>query len=352
MLTTFLVVVPSVASLVINQTLIALIMFVIYASIFKQAGYQKGDMYPTMVLEGFMLIACVVFSMLPFLGWPLMTVGIAIQAGVDINMGGWIITVLCTLLVICIGWPLVMKLTPGCEVDKLKEIDITQFRKEQEPLTKMQKAALGITVAQIVGCLILTFLGGQEGWRAVLSNVGVYGWILLCIAFSMIWKIDGKPVLDKATAPKYFYWDLILVVAVATVVANQITSEASGIVPMLNQMLAPLFSLSGYTLILVIGLVTFILTNFANNVAVTITMITVAMGMAAQMDFNLPCALMIITVTGVIGLVAPSGSINGAMIHAHEYTTTKSSYLAGVVMMIFFVLVMALVTIPLGIKLM
>jgi len=55
---------------------------------------------------------------------------------------------------------------------------------------------------------------------------------------------------------------------------------------------------------------------------------------------------MVITVYGVIGLMTPAGSVNGAMIHAHEFTTTKSAYIA------FMTVVMAVVMIPLGMKLM
>jgi len=192
LLTTFLICVPSLACVIINQTMVALIMFVIYKSIFEQAGYKKGDLYPAMVLMGFMLIASITFSLLPFLGWPLMTVGMAMQAGININMGGWMITVFLTLIVVCVGWMLVMRFTPGCKVDKLKEIDITKFQKEQEPLTKMQKAALIITLAQVVGCIALTFLSGTSGWRLVLANIGVYGWLVLCIAISMVWHIDAN----------------------------------------------------------------------------------------------------------------------------------------------------------------
>ena len=76
------------------------------------------------------------------------------------------------------------------------------------------------------------------------------------------------------------------------------------------------------------------------------------MGMATQFDFNLQVALMVITVYGVIGLMTPAGSVNGAMIHAHEFTTTKSAYIAGAIMIAFMTVVMAVVLIPLGLKLM
>ena len=351
-LTAFIIVVPALLTIVVNQTLVALIMFVVYQSIFEQAGYKKGDLYPAMVLMGFMVICSVAFSLFPFRGWCLMTVGMATKAGVEINMGGWIISVVAALLVACVGWILIMFITPGCKVDKLKNVDITQFQKESAPLTKRQKAVLFILLINIIGCIFLSFAAGKTGIRIYFGKIGVYGWVIFLIALAMIWKVDGTPVLNKKTAPGYFYWDLILVAAAAMVVAGQITAETSGITPMVGQLMAPLFGLPPYTFLLALGIITFLLTNVANNVAVTITMMTIAMSMATQVEFNLQVALMVITVYGVIGLLTRAGSVNGAMIHAHEFTTAKSAYIAGIIMILFLTLIMAVVMIPLGMKLM
>ena len=81
-------------------------------------------------------------------------------------------------------------------------------------------------------------------------------------------------------------------------------------------------------------------------------MMTIAMTMATQANFNLQVALMVITVFGVVGLLTPAGSVNGAMIHAHAFTTTKSAYTAGAIMMVYLTLVMAFVLIPLGLRFM
>ena len=352
LLTALIVIGPALATILVNQTLVALIMFVVYQSIFEQAGYKKGDLYPAMVLMGFMVVCSVAFSLLPFRGWCLMTVGMAMQSGVDINMGGWIISETVTLIVTCIGWMVVMFITPGCNVDRLKNVDITKYQKELKPLNKRQKVVLFILVANIVGCIFLSFAAGDTGIRMYFGKIGVYGWVIFLIALAMIWKVDGEPVLNKKTAASYFYWDLILVVASAMVVAGQITDEATGITAAIGQLIAPLFGLSNFMFLFILGMITFILTNFANNVAVTITMMTIAMAMAAQADFNLQAALMVITVYGVIGLLTPAGSVNGAMIHAHEFTTTKSAYISGIIMIVFLTIVMALVLIPLGMKFM
>lgn len=119
LLTAFIVLVPAYLTIVVNATLVALIMFVVYQSIFQQAGYKKGDLYPAMVLMGFMITCSLAFSLFPFRGWCLMTVGMATKAGVAIDMGGWIISEVVTTLIGSIGWILIMFITPGCKVDKL-----------------------------------------------------------------------------------------------------------------------------------------------------------------------------------------------------------------------------------------
>ena len=351
-LTAFIVIVPALATILVNQTVVALMMFVIYEEIFKQAGYKKGDLYPAMVLMGFMVICSVCLSLFPFRGWCLMSVGMATRAGIAINMSGWMITEVVAIAVTCVGWMLIMMFTPGCKVEKLKEIDITQFQQESKPLTGKQKAVLIVTVANLIGCIFISFLGGSEGWRLVMKNIGVYGWVLLMIVIAMVWHVDGEPVLDKKKAPAFFYWDLILVVAVAMVVANQLTNASTGVTAMIGGLMAPLFGLPDFAFLLALGVITFLATNIANNVAVTITMMTIAMTMAAQVGFNLQVALMVITIYGVIGLLTPAGSVNGAMIHAHSFTTTKSAYIAGTIMLVFMTIVMAAVIIPMGLAVM
>ena len=132
------------------------------------------------------------------------------------------------------------------------------------------------------------------------------------------------------------------------VVANQLTAQTTGVTAMIGQLMAPLFGLPDYVFLLALGVITFLATNFANNVAVTITMMTIAMTMASQFNFNLQVALMVITVYGVIGLLTPAGSVNGAMIHAHDFTTTKSAYTAGAIMIVFMTILLAALVIPLG----
>ena len=347
-LTAFMIIAPAFLSIVVNQTLVALIMLVVYQSIFEQAGYKKGDLYPAMVLMGFMILCCIALSIFPFRGWCLMTVGMALKAGIEIDMGGWIISEVIFLLAASVGWILVMRVIPGCKVDKLKQVDLSTLQKESKPLTKRQKAVLTILLVNIIGCIIISFVAGQEGIRMYFGKVGIYGWVVLLIAVAMIWNVEGEPVLNKKTAPGYFYWDLILVVATAMVVAGQMTSEETGITVLMGQIMQPLFGLPSFAFLAAIGVITFLLTNVFNNVAVTITMMTIAMTASQHIDFNLQVALMLITVFGVIGLLTPAGSINGAMIHAHEFTTTKSAYTAGIIMLIFLSVMCVLVLAPAG----
>ena len=70
-----------------------------------------------------------------------MTVGMATKAGIEINMGGWIISVVAALLVACVGWILIMFITPGCKVDKLKNVDITKFQKRKRTINKTAKSS-------------------------------------------------------------------------------------------------------------------------------------------------------------------------------------------------------------------
>ena len=127
LLTAFIILAPGFLSIIINATMVALLMFVVYQNIFEQAGYKRGDLYPAMVLMGLMVVESLTFSLFPFRGWCLMTVGMAAKAGITINMGKWIAVAFVTLIVGSLGWILIMRITPGCKVDKLRDFDVTSM---------------------------------------------------------------------------------------------------------------------------------------------------------------------------------------------------------------------------------
>jgi len=182
----------------------------------------------------------------------------------------------------------------------------------------------------------------------LIKTVGVYGWITFMIALVMVVKVDGKRLLNVKEAAAGYYWDLIFVVASAMLIANQITAASSGISTTLTKVMAPIFALPDFAMLFLLGAITFIATNLANNVAVTITMLTLTMTMATQGTFGLSTALLLVTVFGVIGLLTPAGSVFGAMIHSSSITSTKSAYTAGVIMLIFLLILMGAVMIPLA----
>jgi len=346
---TFLIcIAPALLTILVNNMVVSLIMMAVWESVFAQAGYKKGDMYPAMVIMGYMIVMCIINSLFPFKGWCLMTVGMAMNVGVQVNMGGWMLVMALTIIIASIGWMLLMFVMPGCKPDKLANMDVSQFAQQQEKMTNYQKAVLAATIVYVVGAIIMSFAGGNSGIRALIKTVGVYGWITFMIALVMVVKVDGKRLLNVKEAAAGYYWDLIFVVASAMLIANQITAASSGISTTLTKVMAPIFALPDFAMLFLLGAITFIATNLANNVAVTITMLTLTMTMATQGTFGLSTALLLVTVFGVIGLLTPAGSVFGAMIHSSSITSTKSAYTAGVIMLIFLLILMGAVMIPLA----
>lgn len=352
--TLVLIMVPGLLSQEINAMVVVLIMFSMYGSIFQQAGYKKGDLYPAFLIMGLMIGVCIHASWFPFKGFPLLTMAVANPAGITFDHVAWMATVIPSALIAQGAWVLIMRIFPGVDASKMSSMNLEALGgNEKTTMTKMQKAVLIALVANLTGCILISFLGGSVGWRAYVSKFGVYGWVMLILVLCMIIKIDGTPILNNNTMGRYVYWDLIIVMAASLCVAGVLTTPATGISTMVSALLMPIFNMGEFTFLFFLAVITFILTNFLNNLSITITMASVTISMyGAGVVFNVHLALTLIAVLGLFGLLTPAGSAYGAMIHSNEWTTTKSAYTAGFTMMLWMAIVIALVFIPLGMKFM
>ena len=74
----------------------------------------------------------------------------------------------------------------------------------------------------------------------------------------------------------------------------------------------------------------------------------VAIFFNSGMPFNIELLACLLTVFAVSGIVTPAASIYGAMVHAHEYATPTSIYVAGTIVSIFLFVIAIAICFPLS----
>ncbi len=328
-----------------NGFVVSLFMLTILGKLFEEAGYQKGDKYPVMLVIG-MFISLMTFSTIfPFRGWALYCISAFKGAiGMGLDYGSYIVVAVIFYLVSCFGYIALMMLM-RCDVSKMKNIDLSEYEeKYAHGLSTYQKSVLALTLAWVVGCMLVSFLAGNEGFGLILKNLGACGITLAIIIGFFVIKIDGEPIITAAECNKHFMWDMIFVVAMGMFCASLLTSSETGISMFVSQTLGPILAgRSEFVFLLLMGILALVLTNFLNNIAIMFIFMAVIGTMYTQdMITNVYTAGMVVTLSTIIGFYTPASSAYGAMIHGNEWCPATKVYQYGLFVFVYLFIVLAI----------
>ncbi len=335
----------------INGYLLMFFMMTVFLDVFKKLGYQKGDRFIPMFLCGIFMQTAFANLLLPFMPLVVMIYG---TAGItDLNnskylLFGILFVIIADLVLVALFKILHLNLEPLYNVDYEE-----MAQKAKEPLNKRQKALLMSVLVFLGGMLIVGLFSSPTGnvVQQFLAKVGVYGVIAIVVVLMMVVKIDGKELLPIHTLTTGVNWNITLLYAMAMTMSTVLTSAETGISSLVIAVISPILAtLSEYWFLLLIGAVTLILTNIGNNMVVIFTMVTVVkMMMGAGMAINGALAVAIILFSGLsTGYLLPSASVSASLIFGSEMNTPKSALLQGITVIIVWMLLLALVMVPLG----
>ena len=354
-LTTFLLVfTPAIVgtNLIMNTPLMLFILPV-YINLFQGAGYKAGDKYVINVFIGSIIAAICSMYILPFKG-----IALAFGTMVKAYTGGiwtyaeFMMTMSITCLAIPAFYTLFMRFILRCDASKVANLDLSLFGDPNAPVDNHQKGVLACIIAYIVGSTIISFGGMmQNAVGAFLNLISVYGWMLITVGSMSIIKIDGKRLLNLPVASaKGFSWDLILMVASATLIGGALTTAESGFGALLVGLVGPLVNKMGAmgVTLFIFALMLFA-TNFCNNMAIMMIGFTLLGSLiAGGFALNGPMLAAGIMLFSQIGILLPASSLWGAMLHSLDMTTTSAIYKYAALALIYCLVVGCAVYIPLS----
>ncbi|MBO5140365.1 MAG: hypothetical protein J6B76_06915 [Peptococcaceae bacterium] len=300
-------------------------------NLFRNCGYEKGDKFIVFLLSGTILAAQIGMILKPWAPWKLMLMATATAGGgvQDIAFGPYFVMMLLVLAVYVLVYPIIMKLF-RCDFSKLATgaQNLTVDSKNTK-FNKAQIIALSAVMGFVILMLIISLIGSKIPFlNTINAKLGVLGLMaVIWMIFDQI-KVDGKQILNIMDAGKSVNWDLTLLFAIAMVVSNQLTGADTGVSAFLASLLSPIFAgKSGLFIILFAAILTLVLTNVANNVAVAFLMINTMVALYQNgIVFDLVAASMLITMMSVIAIVTPAASVMGAMLHAAQSVTPGAVY--------------------------
>ena len=311
-----------------------IILWPIALGLMKNMGVERCDRVWSYFFVGMFLVSTLMQPFFPFQGAQL--VPISAFAGMTAQMGNpmtipyvpyMALNLIMTLLIMAI-YLLAMKFILRVDVSKMASIDPEMVEKQMQlpPMNFQQKAFLWMIPIYLVLAIVPSFFPNNP-IGAFFGKMGILGITVMIVCFFVIFRWNGKPLLDfKEVAYRQMNWGIFFMIAAAVYGANSLSNAQCGVTDFLVQMLNPILGgQSEQMFVLIMFAVALIITNFANNAAMAVVLLPVAVTFSNQLGID-PIPVMIgIILMVFVAMLTPSASPHGGMMHGRKdiYSTAE-----------------------------
>ena len=308
--------------------------------VFEDVGFKKTDAYPKMLVLAVVIAALAGFPVPPYMSNGLALLGnyrgllasfpaLAEMEGVMVSNGSYFVGCFILGLVNVLIVVAVMKFVFRPDVSPLKNVTVEMI--ERNPLPPMNKAQ------KIYGVFLVIFIFVMLV-PSVLPNLPILSFLnansliiaTILVTILCVIKTEDGPVLKFGDVMgKDFAWPTYWLCVSAIYIGSALTDAATGIVPFLNTILAPIFSgMSATVFTIVLMLVTVVLTNISNSLVIGMILQPVILTYCAGAGVN-PAPIISIAIFTVLSTAActPAASPFAAMLFGNkEYLTSGDVY--------------------------
>lgn len=323
-------------------------------AICEQIGYKPRDKYPTLMIIGIVFASIMGFGFFPFKIAVVANYGFlasAMGGPVDYSYGAYIIFSFIFGLLGVVMYVLMCKFILRPDVTLLKNADMAALASAKKSINGRQKLTIALLAVLILALLLPSFLPKTLFLGRLLANIGTTGIVALMVGVVILINYQGKPLAEfREMMDKGVSWDLIFMIAAALTLASGMTSDLTGIKPMLMQIVMPLLGgKSAFVFCAVFMLVAMVLTNLINNIVVSAIMIPILYTFSLELDFNPVAMVAVFIYVCNMAIMLPSSSPSGAMIHGNrEWVSGGDAIKYAIMTMIMTALLAVVVGIPLS----
>lgn len=298
-------------------------MIALLNAVFRKLGYTYGEKYPLVVIIGCTFLINIAFAITP-ISHPVTLIGLGVFTGAS---GGASIGFVEYMLVgvpvgIVAGGLLALFLRYGVKpgMERFNNVDYTELAAENAtPLSRRE-----IVTAAIFSLVVLTWIlpglislvDPHAGIVAFFDEITLIVPTLLGVILLMLLRVDGKPLLDHASALRTVPWGVISLVACAMLFGTLLTSEAVGLTTFLVGALSPLFASgwSPFLIMFVLVIAITLITNLANHVPVIIMFVAICVPLADALGVDNRLVGTLVILAAQMGFALPSSLASVALI--------------------------------------
>ncbi len=295
---------------------------------FKFCGYEKQEGYPMMMVIGAVFASQLGMALIPFKSLPLVAISAYESlSGSTVNYSIYMFASFSACILCLIAFILIGKFLLRPDLTKLTSLDINTLIKEDEKkLTGVQKLLFVFLIALIVFMMLPGFLPKDLAITVFFKKIGNTGVCVLLVALMAAIKVKGKPLCPwRAMVHEGVAWPIIFILAFVLPLSGPIADPKSGITAFMLDFLTPLFGTGSSAKFLVcIGIVGVILTQFINNTAISVALMSVVYSYCSANAMMAEQPVILVTVACCLAFLTPAASSTAAMLHGNDWVNTKT----------------------------
>lgn len=329
-------------------------MLALAKEIFTQLGTKEDDKWTKVITIGLTFTVVITFAITPICHTlPILFMGIySAIAQAPVNWLSYMLIALPVGIITWIVFYLFARYAIKPDMSKLKNIDFNLIEQARpKAMSKREKAVIVLGSLLVISWILPGFLSilapaaALTGW---LSSITMLTPLLVVIVIMAVVRIEGRPLLDIASAASKASWSVVLFLAGIMLIASAMGETPTGIPDWTLSVLGPMVQgMSPFALVAFMAVVSVILTNFANNVPVGIVLITVGVPLSLQMGINPFVTAVAVSVGSNLAFCIPPSFVPVGICYADPFGGAKYTFRWGLITMVVSCIVCLLIY-PLG----
>jgi len=319
----------------------------------KVFGYEPGEKYPTYMVLGIGFSCILGFGCMPFRPVPIILISSLekLSGGAHtISYGEFaLINVPLTLLVV-LTYLMLMRFVFKPDVSKVLNVDPQYFieMRRNIKLTFHQKVAAWSMAFFVVAAFIPSIMP-KSILASFFKPLGTQGLLALLIVILVIWRKDGKPLMDfNRHVKEGCQWDVIIMIASTCPLAAALKSPKIGILDMMNKGLEPLFSgLDPVMFIVMLAVLCWVMTQFVHNAVVATVFMPILYSFCITNNVDPVGSTALLGFAASAAYLTPAASTPAAVIFGNtEWSNVKDAYRASILSSLIAVTFMVAIGVP------
>ena len=342
-----------VASMLCSSIAVTIFLWTIFYDVVDQLGLKKKSPYVAIVMVGITIMAYLGNSVLPFGAF--LQIGIAVMTAVNPQFVMNYLAYSTLALILCIVMLPALTgffklICPKFEYDAV----MTIVKNERIQMNLKQKLVLLNVILVSLLMMAPSFLSKGTALYAFIGNFGVIGGMCSASVLMMIIVIGGETLGDIVEGMrKSIPWDMYFLLAAALSLSTAITAEGTGVGPFLKIVCSPLLAdKNAFIFLAILVLIGAVVTNCLNNIVTLTLLIPTSLAFAAAYGVSGQFLVAVFAIILYQGVVLPSGSVMGAMLHGNkDWLTPGQIYKYASLGELVLALSMIIVGLPIGLYL-